>query len=1085
MGGIVIGALMNLNFGRCRVRKLNMARCLTEREQEYYNWYRDGMSYKKLRKLCGSEFPTIKDVSEVFHISYEQAEELYNAKLDKQYFKQYLLDEINRFPADQIRKVQASALYIKDDTGNITDIPRTDNEIVWFENECVRRTGVDLTDVPLLEEFVILKCGSVSMTSILEQIIKRGVMIDGNKYVFYTSSTGQMKDSEITLVSEAYWNANKETLMCGLTEEHINECGGINMGKFMAAKALNISNSMLYDSGVSIDEVIIVPDFSTIVTGMVNYLDVNTLECKQTEKDIPIDHMDGAGIFVPGTFPCSCQIRGGWLKGAVFPFDFHEFIETCREQLSDKNMVDAWGDPVTVDEFLQAKMILTDSQLKMRKYYNSMEEYRDCFKRAGLSITINNCAYSHNSKTNSEIRLAYQPFQTMPRKNMTDEAVEKLCKRTIDYITGKNPLMLMGVDLENMDEVPELNALYASIVRYPALLQDGYVKKKLESAWKAIRKQAQGCRLYMEGLWSYICPDLFAFCQWLFLGQDEPEGLIPEGHVYNHYYIGKNIEETCCLRYPHLSDCEHGIRKVLQSEKCQEWFAETDTIVSCHDLISKVLQADWDGDHICLVHDKAFLDVLDRNQYPLFYDMTKADATPIANEKIMVCLKSSFHNEPIGYVSNSITKIFNSVEEPNTDLVRVLCAYNNFVIDYFKTQKSLNLKEYAERYEAYKDDDQHKCPHFFMYAKDKTAKSCELYNEKSNADRISEYVRQKTKGNMKVDVSKLVEPEKQDVFNPEMLKDLKIEVKRTDLEYDALKNLLLELKQERISLFKKVRDDLKLKASNEQLFVIYCRKKIRDIITDEGKAVNYLADIEYYAPEHQDDKQKDILWNCYGDVLFKNLCTNIQNRTKVKARRSVKRSLSKLEEEIVNQKETVEEEQQKLAEISISKPVYDYLMDISTRANRRYDKYIMFVLYVLIARWKNRYKDTDDYIRIYYNKKQGNKITCATIDRYIGSECTKKGLEQLEKKGYIRREFCNNYEKVWLTNIPDGDEQDILFTAESANPLLDLWERNKDRKIAKCEICGRKFVVAGNMKTCSDACSKRLQVRNKNKSVTE
>ena len=111
----------------------------------------------------------------------------------------------------------------------------------------------------------------------------------------------------------------------------------------------------------------------------------------------------------------------------------------------------------------------------------------------------------------------------------------------------------------------------------------------------------------MDGMWSYICPDLFAFCEWLFLGEDEPEGLLPEGYIYNHYYDEKeDIDTVCCLRYPHLSDCEHGVRKVLRSEQCKEWFIGEDTIVSCHDLISKVLQADWDGDHICNIHDKAF-----------------------------------------------------------------------------------------------------------------------------------------------------------------------------------------------------------------------------------------------------------------------------------------------------------------------------------------------------------------------------------------------------------------------------------------------------------------------------------------------
>ena len=121
---------------------------------------------------------------------------------------------------------------------------------------------------------------------------------------------------------------------------------------------------------------------------------------------------------MPGTFPCSCQIRGGWLKGAVFPFDFHRFIEKYREELSDVHMKDAWGNPVSVEEFLSAKMILTDSQLKMRKYYQSMQEYRDCFKKSNLSITINNCAHristSFVSGSSSELNIFVIAFETYP-----------------------------------------------------------------------------------------------------------------------------------------------------------------------------------------------------------------------------------------------------------------------------------------------------------------------------------------------------------------------------------------------------------------------------------------------------------------------------------------------------------------------------------------------------------------------------------------------------------------------------------------------------------------------------------------------
>ena len=1071
---------MKLDFRRCQVYKLNISTCLTEQERDYYNLYCDGISNKKLKERLGVQYPTPDLLSKEFNISNDEATELLNSQLDKKYFKKYLLNEIKKFPAEGIREIRKSAIYISDEYGNITDTMRTDNRVVWFENECVRRCETDLSDVPLLNQFLLLKCKSEIMTGILNQIVDRGVILDGRHYLFYTSSTGQMKESEITLVEEDYWKKNQYALMCGLTEDRINAKGGINMGKFFSAKALNISNSIEYDSGVSIDEVIIVSDFKTLMSGMVNYLDVNTLDIQEKMMDIEIEHMDGAGMFIPGTFPCSCQIRGGWLKGAVFPFDFHKFIEIYKDKLSDKNMKDAWENSISVEEVLNAKMILTDSQLKMRKYYNSMQEYRECFKKSGLSITINNCA--HQSK--SEVKVAYQPFQTIPRDNLRNEDIEKLSKKTVDYINNakKDPevaLKLMGIDLETLDDESELNALHAAILKYPKLLNDIHVQKTMKSALISARKEAQGCKLILDGLWSYICPDLFAFCQWLFLGKDVPEGLIPEGYAYNHYYDGMDIEETCCLRYPHLSDCEHGIRKVLQSEECKEWFVGTDTVVSSHDLISKVLQADWDGDHICLVHDKDFLNVLDRDKYPLYYDMTKAEPAQISTNAIMTCLTSSFQNENIGFVSNAITKIFNSEGDPDTKLVRILCAYNNFVIDYFKTQKSMDLKKYADIYKEYKDSTngscKYKCPHFFMYAKDKKEKQCEKFNKNSNADRISQYIKNSTANGMtKIDYSS------EDDFCPEMLIDKSVKIDRTSEQYSNLIEVLSELKTEKIRLYQKVKDDIKAKESDKQIFNMYCRERFRKIISDKKILVNYLLDIEYHTEEHKDDK-KDIIWNCYGDVLYDNLCKNVDEGFSPNIRRNAYKTSAQREQEIAESREKVKQEQEELVKVPIAQSVYDYLMDVKTRSGCRNDRYVLYTLYVLIERYKKKYGEDKSYVRIYKGSK--GKITPATIDRWLGGlKITAKALDRLEKYEYIKRESLKAYDKIYLLNVPEEKEQqEIAFYTESYNPLLDLWEYNSDRKIKQCEICKRKFVVSGNMKTCSDKCSKVLVKRNKNK----
>lgn len=472
---------------------------------------------------------------------------------------------------------------------------------------------------------------------------------------------------------------------------------------------------------------------------------------------------------------------------------------------------------------------------------------------------------------------------------------------------------------------------------------------------------------------------------------------------------------------------------------------------------------------------KAFMDVLERDKYPLFYDMTKAESAQITNNAVMNCLISSFQNENIGFVSNAITKIFNSEGDPDTKLVRVLCAYNNFVIDYFKTQKSMDLQQYTFIYEEYKDSDKHKCPHFFMYAKDKKQKQCEKSNLNGNADRISKYISDKTSnGIAKVNYSS------KDAFNPEMLKNSDIKVDRTSEKYSQLRRLLLDLKREHSAWYKKVKDDLNAKESEKQLFNIYCGAKVKEIFPDRKEAANYLVDIEYHTEENQEEK-KDILWNCYGDILYDNLCKNVDSDITPKVKRNVYQKSVDREKEILESRDRIKKEQEEIVKVLITKTVYDDLMGIKVRKGCEKDRYILYILYVLIRRFQAKYGEEKEYIRIYKGLRQKSKITAATIDNWIDSKCTQKGLDRLEKNKYIRREHMQNYDKVYLRELPETDVSDIVFDAESNNPLLDLWEYNGERKVAKCEICNKKFVVVGNTKTCSDKCSKVLVKRNKNK----
>ncbi len=124
-------------------------------------------------------------------------------------------------------------------------------------------------------------------------------------------------------------------------------------------------------------------------------------------------------------------------------------------------MCDAWDTPVSIEEFRRAKMIVTDSQLKLRKYYNSMDEYRECFKKSGLSITVNNCAH----EPGDEVKVAYQAFQTIPKENMSDDAVKKLAEKTVDYINkakedNKYTLRMLVLNLDRFHKEQSFSMMF-------------------------------------------------------------------------------------------------------------------------------------------------------------------------------------------------------------------------------------------------------------------------------------------------------------------------------------------------------------------------------------------------------------------------------------------------------------------------------------------------------------------------------------------------------------------------------------------------------------------------------------------------
>lgn len=1035
-----------------------------------------------------------------------------NKKDDKADLKKEFEDEVKSFKG--VRSIEDNRIKYKGER-------KLEKMIAGFENECVRLSKSFVFDeenpknIPFISEIIILDCNH---EDVLYQIVDNGLKVDEKEYVFYASSANQQKKKQVCLLECNFYEKHYERFMCGLTLDIINNGKehGCNTGKYLAYTSLIFSKSVEIDNPISIDNVLVLPEFETLVQAKVNFLSMEEHIIEEREMSVPVNHMDGAGMFLPGILPSSCQIRGGWIKGCVFPFDFRQFIiDKITEGIIRENdtIKDIWGNDVSLG-FIRdnVKLLLNGSQLKMWKYYKSWEEYKEAFKKNNLSICINNTL--HYPKTDNPLTYsAYQFYQTIPRRNVTQERIENLCKLTIEKINEAKTkpeiaLEIMGIDLS--DEDMELDAMKASIVAYPQMLQDVSVKKTIKNNIESQRKKAMSGKPLIRGFYNYICPDLYAACEHWFLGIENPSGLIPSNCVYNSFYDDKEeIEEVCCLRSPHLSDCEHGMRTLVKKDECKKWFRGMDTVISTHDLLTKTLQCDVDGDECLIVHDRAFIDLVDRDKLPLYYEMRKGDAKPVNNENIKECLHYSFQNSVIGQISNALTKHLNAQEEPDLEFVRYMTAYNNFCIDYPKSQYMPKLpSEYETLFEELKSEEM-LFPYFFKYAKDKVTRKCHEYAlvEKSNVNLISKYIMNETKSNKDNiwmdDTDKNNLDKEENIFNPKYFQSEIIRVDRQSKEYEQLYKVLAKLKKEDTTKHRnRIREKCNEKESKilgYDTFYHYCCGEILNVIGMRKVVAAYLIDMEYFQRAFK-DTSKEILWNCFGDIIYENLCKNLKKDSKeISVGRMAYQNKADKEMEKARLVKAVIDEIAKEIEIPIYQDEYDWFINIECRKNSQYDKFLLYMLLVLYKR-KLRYLDTlekDDknitkdmkaYVRLYKNRRMGKKVTKATLDNWLEHDITDKGLRRLADKKIIRIEDvdCKKYRyyKIYL-DVPfdlkaDRSKESPLFKVGAGNPILYYYQYSGEHKVGNCEICGRLFRVVGNQKTCSDECCEQLKLFNKN-----
>lgn len=1083
---------------------------------------------------------------------------------DKKKNNDDLLEEI--VSNDSVRSIDRKYLYYKDKKGRKKENERY--QIAVFEGDIVRLALKDRAeekaDYQLLDEIVYME---IFHNDIMWQILRDGILIADKEYMLYSATTGQVRNTTITLLRKDFFENNKEALLVGLSVEYINEHGGMNVGKYLSYTALPLSSSVLPEKEIDIDRCILVEGLETIVKGMVKYVDIGEDENGQhyvagtpndyIEEDIPIEHTDGAGMFIPGELPSSCQIRSGFFKGAMFPFDFRLFANKIAH---NTKIPDAWKEEIDVEE-QDIKYIFTTSQLKMWKMYPSWEAYKKAFKDNKIKISIN--SYANPAK--DTVTFAYQYLQTLPYgcniKNLCTPAKDDLkrlhtdieyVKEVLGYTDDSDTELNDHTDNENTEDIESTdnevvvtdeiqtnnsegkdkrscNSLIAEALNiYPQLIYDPYIEKKIRQLVISRRRSYRAGKIPLRGYYSYAAPDMYAFCEYLFCGESNPEGLVPKNHVYNKYYDNKgDVEHLICLRSPHLSRYEYGKRDLIKSEECREWFKymESDTVISCHDLLSKTLQMDWDGDEILVSDDMELWELAkDLPDVPLYYKMQQAEPQQITKEAIFDTLVKGFDNNVIGDSSNAMTKLWNTPDAskdnplPYDDAINVFCAYSNYAIDYPKTGKNLALGEYEGLYNKLvppkegkerfaKPDTKH--PNFFIEAKGKKSKNV-AKPTKSVMDRIKKYIGEGT-GRLDYtyfDDTKGNEFDYRMLMNNEEKEDgtAKYEVDRYDNQYQKLYLTLKRRKATKRAICSAIDKEERMKNMDAtekigrfETFHYHCVQEIKELFIDqngcfnENLAVNYLIDMEYTQHEFV-TSSKDILWKCFGHIMLANLQKNItgniviQFRPRMAYKKAIKGDTI-LDKKIAEKMECrcVDITQSDLSFITDSLQLYK---NGNPHTN---DMELLYVLFCLYKEAKENNKLKDGYFVItqrkhitnYYNKSKKKKkqkinfnmnkiMEIAGAKSYVGSFKRFSDTDGIE---IIEDEEIEQF-KIKI-DIPDVKEQCLFTVGNIYNPMIYLQAYLHNKDICVCKVCGKDFIkTSNNQKTCGKTCSDLLHSLN-------
>lgn len=434
----------------------------------------------------------------------------------------------------------------------------------------IREINKKVEEQLYIPEFV---CVQTPKKANYRKIGKSGFTLNGEKYIRLMCGASHARTNRAMFCQEKIYKELDIFLRCDCKDLEII------LAKWNAYYALSSSAT----NRVTRPRVCVITDKEIKMTKTVDWVTENNYQdtVERCDKELDFNLFDGMGLISP-TFaeqwacdleldylPSAFCIRNAFIKGLVCVFDFNKF---GSEVANNTLLTDIYGKTYKHNDI---DIILTESQFKLWKHYDSWQDYNDINIELGWEWGISKVSPKAD---NDYIRTNYQYLQVL---NLSDKDLVDLCKPTVDWIKGvcgndvdKMVLYLMGKISSQDNSIKAWNniqdSFLKSLMAEKCLKDDTYIRNRIvNSINKRIRESYMG-KLIIKGNYQFIYGDPYALCEHAF--GLEVKGLLNEFEHYSNYWNRKSVDTIVAMRSPLTWNAEVNQLNLKNNDRHKEWY---------------------------------------------------------------------------------------------------------------------------------------------------------------------------------------------------------------------------------------------------------------------------------------------------------------------------------------------------------------------------------------------------------------------------------------------------------------------------------------------------------------------------------